>query len=206
MRFRCSLARANCASVRTPPCPARGLASGHVCLGRSTRRAALSFALPVLTYMSMLRSGSHSALPATWLGLRPVGSWPAYSGLGPRYSDDGHGASPTTHQVRSPYIRSHSSLPATSLGHRPRLPRADPRTLSPTRYSDHGTRTTATEPYRRRTSTVVIAATRPAKARAARSSTASKPQHRAMSSTASTSNAEPCAMSKNRRRDAEPAR
>ncbi len=72
-----------------------------------------------------------------------------------------------------------------------------------TRFSVDGPRSTATEPYRRRTKAVVIAATRPAKTCAARSSTPSKPQHRAMSSTASTSKAEPCAMSKKRRRDGE---
>ncbi len=68
------------------------------------------------------------------------------------------------------------------------------------RTSDDGHRN-----YRPRTKAVVIAATRPARALAARSLTPSKPLQRAMSSTASTSKAEACAMSKKRRRDGEPA-
>jgi hypothetical protein len=158
LRFRCSLARANCASVRTPPCPPRGLATGRCVPG------------PIHVAGCVVACAS-----------------------------DAHWQEPTARRFALRLAR-HVAWPEANE-YRGRSSR-----LSPTRVSDHGTRPTATEPHRRRTRTVIIAATRPAKARAARSSTASKPQHRAMSSTASTSKAEPCAMSKNRRRDGEPAR
>ncbi len=66
------------------------------------------------------------------------------------------------------------------------------------RTSDDGHRN-----YRPRTKVVVIAATRPARALAARSLTSSKPRQRALSSTASTSKADACAMLKKRRREGE---